>query len=214
MQIQASYFGIDTEYRIDVREKGSRFLAYLFPVWHDGTFDIRLGELRKEHYDATHHCSAVIRYANPLFEQAHDDGEPSGTAGLPILNAMRSAKIVHAGLIVVRYFGGTKLGKSGLIETYGEAARQCIHSAELKPVEEAATIVITSSYDQMKTIDLILAKVDSTRLSSEYLEQVTLSIRVKAEHVNRICDFLDQVAYTGIRYELGKLSLVFAQTGS
>lgn len=213
MENHPTYFSIDTENRLDIREKSSRFLAYLFPFWHHEDFDLRLSALRKEHYDATHHCSAVIRYANPIFEQTHDDGEPSGTAGLPILNAMRSAKIVNAGLIVVRYFGGTKLGKSGLIETYGEAARQCLQSARLKPVEEAATVVVTSSYENMKTIDLLMSKVESTRLSSEYLENVTITLRVKLKHLDRIHDFLEQVSYTGIRYELGKPGLVFAQTG-
>jgi len=214
MESTPSYFSIDSECRIDLREKGSRFLAYLFPVWEVGDFDSRLAELRKEHYDATHHCSAIIRYSNPLIEQAHDDGEPSGTAGLPILNAMKSAKIVNAGLVVVRYFGGTKLGKSGLIEAYGESARECIQSAILKPVEEAATVVVKSSYENLKTVDLLLSKVESTRLASQYVERVAITLRVKVEHVARFRDLFEQVAYTGIEYELGEPGLVFAESGS
>jgi uncharacterized YigZ family protein len=207
------YVSIDAENRLDLRERGSRFIAYLFPVWHDGDFEMRLGDLRREHYDATHHCSALIRYANPLMEQAHDDGEPSGTAGLPILNAMRSSKVVNAGLVVVRYFGGTKLGKSGLIETYGESARQCLLAAKLMRVEEAVTVVVKSSYDNLKTVDLLLSKVESTRLASEYLENVSIKLRIKTENLNRFCDHLDQVAYTGIGYELAKPGLVFAEEG-
>lgn len=214
MEYHPSYFSIDSDCRIDLREKGSRFLAYLFPAWEEGDFERRLGELRKEHYDATHHCSAIIRYSIPLIEQAHDDGEPSGTAGLPILNAMKSAKIVNAGLVVVRYFGGTKLGKSGLIEAYGESARLCIQSAVLKPVEEAATVVVKSSYENLKTIDLLLSKVESTRLASQYVENVALTLRIKADSIARFRDLFEQVAYTGIEYELGEPGLVFAESGS
>lgn len=210
MEVHAKYFSVDHEHRLDLREKGSKFMAYLFPVWTSDAFDRRLGELRREFYDATHHCSAIIRYGNPLIEQTHDDGEPSGTAGLPILNAMRSANLVNVGLIVIRYFGGTKLGKSGLIETYGESARQCISSASLIPVEEASTIVVTSSYDNLKTVDLVLSKVVHLRLKSDYLERVILTLRVRSEHLDHIVDLLDQVTYTGIRYERGEPGLVFA----
>ncbi len=206
------YYSIDAECRVDLREKGSRFVAYLFPVWEDGVFEHRLSDLRKEFYDATHHCSAVIRYATPLAEHAHDDGEPSGTAGLPILNAMRSARLVNAGLIVIRYFGGTKLGKSGLIETYGEAARQCIQSSNLRKVEAAATLRVRSSYENMKTVDLLLSRMAVDRLSSEYLESVAITIRIKADDIARFRNNFDQVEYTGIKYELEQAGLVFART--
>lgn len=207
-----TYYSVDAERRIDLREKGSRFVAYLFPVWEDGVFERRLSDVRKEFYDATHHCSAVVRYAAPLVEHAHDDGEPSGTAGLPILNAMRSARLVNAGLIVIRYFGGTKLGKSGLIETYGEAARQCIQASKLLKVEAAATIRVRSSYENMKTVDLLLSRMDVDRLSSEYLESVAITIRIKADDIARFRNNFDQVEYTGIRYELEEAGLVFART--
>ncbi len=205
-----TFFSIDAEHRIDLREKGSRFLAYLFPVWEDGKFERRLSELRKEYYDASHHCSAAIRFATPQVEHAHDDGEPSGTAGLPILNAMRSARLVNAGLIVIRYFGGTKLGKSGLIETYGEAARQCIQSSKLLRVEAAVTAKVKSSYDNMKTVEMLLSRLAVHRLSTEYLESVTATIRIKAEDATRFREIFDQVGYTGITYELDEGGMVFA----
>lgn len=206
---RAQLFSVESEFRHDLRERGSKFMSYLFPVWDDNAFERRLGELRREFYDATHHCSAIIKYGNPLMEQTHDDGEPPGTAGLPILNSIRSSNLVNVGLVVVRYFGGTKLGKSGLIDAYGAAARQCIESATLVPVEEAATVIVTSSYDNIKTVDLLLSKVDHQRLSSDYLEKVTLTLRVKAEKLQHIVDLLDQVTYTGIRYERGEPNLVF-----
>lgn len=207
-------YSIDKEFRFDLREKGSKFLVFMFPVWSDNDFENRLGVLRREYYDATHHCSAIIRYGNPNLEQAHDDGEPSGTAGLPILNAMRSANLVNVGLIVIRYFGGTKLGKSGLIEAYGESARQCIESATLKPVEEAATVILTTSYDNLKTVDLLLSKVEHRRIKSDYKEKVVLTLRIKSDKIDYFVEMADQVTYTGIRYERGEPGLVFAETDS
>jgi putative IMPACT (imprinted ancient) family translation regulator len=123
-----------------------------------------------------------------------------------------SAKIGNVGLVVVRCFGGTKLGKSGLIEMYGESARQCIEAAAIKPVEEAVTVVVKSSYDNLKTVDLLLSKVDSTRLASEYLEHVAITLRIQSKSIDRFRASLDQVAYTGIEYELGEPGLVFAES--
>ena len=127
-------FSIRAEYQVDSREKGSRFIGIVFPVWEEDDFEDRLSALRKTYYDASHLCSAVIRYGNPCLEQAHDDGEPSGTAGLPILYALKSAGLVNVGLVVIRYFGGTKLGKPGLIAAYGDTSgdREMLKIAEEK----------------------------------------------------------------------------------
>lgn len=194
-------FSIKSDFREDIREKGSRFLSYLFPVWEDGVFEARLSQLRKEFFDASHHCSAVIRFGNPNFEHAHDDGEPAGTAGLPILNAMRSAQLVNAGLIVIRYFGGTKLGKSGLIETYGWAAESVIKKASLFPVRSASTVKVTCSYETIKTVEMIIQRTGSERIASEYQQGVEIILRIDADHSADLEQQLEEVAYVGIEYE-------------
>jgi len=192
---------IKTEFREDIRERGSRFLSYLFPVWDDGVFEARLSHLRKEFYDATHHCSALIRFGNPNQEHAHDDGEPAGTAGLPILNAMRSAQLVNAGIVVIRYFGGTKLGKSGLIETYGWAAESVINMAQTYPVRSATTLRVLTHYDKLKTLEMIIQRTGAERLSSNYLQDVEIILRIDEEQTGYLEQQLDEVAYIGIQYE-------------
>ncbi len=204
---------VSQTYKTDLREKGSKFLGILFPVWEDGAFETALAEQRREHYDATHHCSACIRFARPNREEAHDDGEPAGTAGLPILNAMRSAQLVNAGLIVIRYFGGTKLGKAGLIEAYGATASECVATARLKPVRAATRLRIQARYDQIKTLEWIFSKSPVERLKSEFLDRVSLTVQTGDDDLAMLQGQLDQVAYTGISYEvLGSGLVMEAET--
>lgn len=205
-------FSIKSEFRVDVRVKGSRFLSYLFPVWDDGVFEERLSNLRKEFYDASHHCSALIRFGNPPQEQAHDDGEPAGTAGLPILNAMRSANLMNAGIIVIRYFGGTKLGKSGLIETYGWAAESVIDMAELYPVRSASTVRVTSTYDHIKTVEMIIQRTGAERIASNYLQEIELILRIDSDQFESLEQQLKEVAYVGIQYERMESGLVLVDS--
>src|SRR5699024_7939360 len=116
------------------RDKGSKFIGYLFPIADKDAFDNQLQDIKSKYPDATHHCYAW-RYNPAVVEEfAQDDGEPGGTAGLPILNQMKSFEVINAGLIVVRYFGGTKLGKPGLIEAYSHSAALCLSKAKTKPI--------------------------------------------------------------------------------
>ncbi|MGY6557800.1 MAG: IMPACT family protein [Nitritalea sp.] len=115
-----------------LKEKGSKFLAYAFPVQDKEDVKVRLEELRKVHYDAHHHCYAYrLGVAGEEF-RAHDDGEPHHSAGDPILGQIRSFNLSHVLVVVVRYFGGTKLGVGGLITAYKEAARMVLAEATLE----------------------------------------------------------------------------------
>jgi uncharacterized YigZ family protein len=202
-------YSVRTEYRVDLREKGSRFLGMLFPVWEDSDFEQHLSQLRKTYYDATHHCSALIRYGTPCIEQAHDDGEPSGTAGLPILYALKSARLVNVGLVVIRYFGGTKLGKPGLIAAYGDTARRCIEVAECLEVQVAETYLIRTRYDQWKTLDTLLSRLRIQRVGAEYEHTITQTVRVDTEQSGILREHLEKLRYTGLEYELLSGGLVF-----
>ena len=106
---------------VNMRERSSKFLSFIYPVQNEEQIKEALDALHKRYFDATHHCYAWR--LGPRGEQfrANDDGEPSGTAGKPILGQMLSHEITDCLIVVVRYFGGTKLGVSGLIETYRES---------------------------------------------------------------------------------------------
>lgn len=112
------------------RVLGSRFSAIAFHVADESELESRLMELKKTEFDATHHCWAhVIRKDHELRERVSDDGEPKGTAGLPILHEIRKQNLQNIAVIVARWFGGTKLGTGGLVRAYGECGALAIGNA-------------------------------------------------------------------------------------
>ncbi len=113
------------------KEKGSKFIAIAFPVHSEEEVKQRLIAIKKEFYDARHHCYAYILNPDKSVSKSNDDGEPSGTAGKPILNQLLSKNVTNACVVVVRYFGGVKLGVSGLITAYKTASKEALDTAIL-----------------------------------------------------------------------------------
>ena len=124
------------------REKGSKFIALAFPVSTEDEVKKHLAEVKKQYYDARHHCYAYILGPNKDAYRQNDDGEPSGTAGRPIYGQLLSKDVTNTLIIVVRYFGGIKLGVSGLINAYKTAAKDALDNNCIveKFVEENYTI--------------------------------------------------------------------------
>ncbi|MCE2963284.1 MAG: IMPACT family protein [Chitinophagales bacterium] len=144
---------IDKSYQSEYKSSQSRFIGYLYPANSISIFKEQLILLKKEHSKATHICYAYrIGFQNEDV-RANDDGEPSGTAGKPILNQLYSFQVQNVSLFVVRYYGGTKLGVSGLIEAYKEAAIFCLQEAELIEIEE--TIVFDLILNPEKYYEVI-----------------------------------------------------------
>lgn len=114
------------------KEKGSKFLAFAFPVSSVEEVKAHLDALRKEYFDARHHCYAYILGANKDAYRVNDDGEPSGTGGRPIHGQLLSADLTNTLIVVVRYFGGILLGASGLANAYKAAARDAINNATIE----------------------------------------------------------------------------------
>ncbi|TLX74406.1 YigZ family protein [Labilibacter sediminis] len=113
------------------KEKGSKFIAYAYPVYSEEEIKEYVKALRDEYYDARHHCFAWQLGTDGLRYRANDDGEPSGTAGKPILGQLKSHELTNILVVVVRYFGGTKLGVPGLIHAYKEATIDAIANATI-----------------------------------------------------------------------------------
>ncbi len=113
------------------KEKGSKFLAFAFPVRNTDDIKSHLEQLRKDYFDARHHCYAYILGPNKEAWRANDDGEPSGTGGRPIYGQLLSTELTDTLIVVVRYFGGILLGASGLANAYKTAARDAIDHAEI-----------------------------------------------------------------------------------
>ena len=131
MEIIDSYRTIAAPTTGDYKEKGSKFIAYAFEIDSEYEFKNRLEEVKKEHFKARHHCYAYAIGTSRENYRYNDDGEPGGTAGLPIFNQIKSFELTNIGIIVVRYFGGTKLGVPGLIRAYKSSTKDALESSEI-----------------------------------------------------------------------------------
>lgn len=160
------------------RDRGSKFLAYARRVTQDTDLAAFVKETRSRWPDATHHCVAARWNPDLMLELAQDDGEPAGTAGLPILNQLRSRNLIDVACVVVRYFGGTKLGKAGLIDAYGTAAAACLDNASLAPIEKMHRFRISTSYTEIKLVEYQIRKSGAQIRSNAFTDTIVYEVAV------------------------------------
>jgi uncharacterized YigZ family protein len=160
------YKTIAREGMAEFKDRGSRFLAYAFPIKKAEDFKERLQALKQEHPKAVHHCFAYRIGADASQFRSSDDGEPSGSAGKPILGQLNSREVTDAAIVVVRYFGGTLLGVPGLINAYKTAAALAL---QVTPIEEKAieaTLKINCTYHDVHEVMRILKMCNGTLLTN------------------------------------------------
>lgn len=146
----------------------SRFIAYLKPCFSEQEYKDLLKEIRKHHHDANHVCSAFI---SDMIKRSSDDGEPSGTAGVPILSVLEKNNINHTACYVVRYFGGIKLGAGGLIRAYGQSCSDALNIAKLVEDVEYNEYSLVLTYELANKVNHVLEK-ETFNLNREYGENV------------------------------------------
>ena len=191
--------------QVSFRERGSKFLGYLFPCQTLEEFEVELHQIKSEHPNATHHCYAYRIDPVALREFSSDDGEPSGTAGLPILNQLKSADLVNVGAVVVRYFGGTKLGKPGLIEAYGGTTILLTDQAVASPVIQVQEYQITYPYSEELLISKMTTDFGLIERKAEYTDLVTKTVACPLETASAFEKYHKSVKHRGITLEpLGK----------
>ncbi|WP_038008055.1 IMPACT family protein [Terrimonas ferruginea] len=161
------YFTIEKPSVAEFKDRGSRFVAYAFPINSIEEFKARLAEVKKEHGKASHHCFAYRIGLDGNTHRVSDDGEPSGSAGRPILGQLDSKQVTNVLIVVVRYFGGTLLGVPGLINAYKTAATLALQVTPLvqKPVLEIYRLQF--DYTQMNEVMMVVKQFDCTVLRQE-----------------------------------------------
>lgn len=161
------------------KERSSKFLAFAYPIESTDEVKPYVDELKKKFYDATHHCYAYRLGAKGEIFRVNDDGEPSGTAGRPILGQMMSAEITNCLIVVVRYFGGTKLGVPGLISAYKESAAAVIEASEVVERTVDTIFKVVFSYLTMNDVMKIVKEEQPRIISQEFdnLCSITLAMR-------------------------------------
>lgn len=160
---------VEAEFFAELEEKKSKFLAFLVPIEQ---FEARLEALRIEHRKASHHVTAfrIIHEDDHIEEGAKDDGEPAGTSGMPMLKVLIGRDIINCGLIVVRYFGGTKLGAGGLARAYSGVASMAIDAATLVPWQRIVRKTVTGRFEQTSEIERKIALLQLSVLDRSYHE--------------------------------------------
>ncbi len=158
------------------KEKGSKFLAFAFVVQTEEEIKVHLEGLRKKHHDARHYCYAYRINPRNMYERANDDGEPRHSAGTPILGQLLSVGVVNTLVVVVRYFGGTKLGVPGLINAYKTAARMALDAAEIVEQEIHETITIAFDYPDLNNVMRIVKAFNATIEKQEMTTNITMRL--------------------------------------
>jgi uncharacterized YigZ family protein len=199
-----SYLTISNSAEGFYKEKGSKFLAFARPVGNEEEVRRHLEDLRKKYHDARHHCFAYIIGPEQSHFRANDDGEPGHSAGDPILGQIRSRSLTNVLVIVVRYFGGTKLGVPGLINAYRVAAADALDKAGKKRIDIVDKIFIQFTYDI--TGEIMPLMNDCKILNQEFTEKCSLEIEIKTNQVEELISKLDVLKQQKkpIKYEIKK----------
>ncbi|GAB4113188.1 MAG: YigZ family protein [Thermoflexibacter sp.] len=181
-----TYFSIKQETQTIYKEKGSKFLAFAFPVENEEAIKEHLSTLRKKYYDATHHCYAYLLGKEKKVFRAYDDGEPNGTAGLPILNQIRSKEITNVLVVVVRYFGGTKLGASGLINAYKTASAEVLAQAEVVEKILTQTLQIHFDYHLTNEVMKLIKENEATIEKQTFEDRCKICLRIREKQYDNL----------------------------
>lgn len=162
----------------EYKEKGSKFIGLAFPVASEDEVKSRLAEVRKKYFDARHHCYAYVLGADKSKSRANDDGEPNHSAGDPILGQIRSKNLTNVLVVVVRYFGGTKLGVGGLITAYKTSAEEALNGVPIIEQHVTATVVFEFGYEVTPAIMKLVKDFDLNIINQEFSDACSLTAEV------------------------------------
>lgn len=166
------------EYEID-KIKGSRFIWNVFFVKSKDDVENKLNDVKKKYYDARHWCYGYkIGGWNNIDYKFSDDGEPNGTAGKPIMNIIEWSWLTNILVVVIRYFGGTKLGTGGLVKAYGDCAKQSLDHIKIKEVEIYGTLNLKYNYELVPIVLGVVKKFEWVLLEENYWDIINIKVNV------------------------------------
>ena len=195
------YRTIEQPAQIEMKEKSSKFIAFAFPVETDVSVKKLIDELWELHPKATHICYAYRLGMDKNFYRANDDGEPSGSAGKPILGQIDSKSVTNILVAVVRYFGGTKLGIPGLIESYKEAAKSVLDKSMIVVKKEMVTYSILLDIEDYNEVMHVLKKIKVAVMQQTFTENCLLKIQVEKEREMMLIDSIHQLYQINLKLE-------------
>ena len=178
-EIKDTYTSIDSPFRGLYKDQGSRFISFAYPVETEAQVKELVDSLKKEYHDARHHCYAYRLGLDGSRYRINDDGEPSSTAGRPILSQIDSAGLSDVLIVVVRYFGGIKLGVPGLIKAYKTASQDALSQARKVQKTAAVSYHIEFDYQDMESVMRALKDMEIPQSGQDFGQLCSMDIRVR-----------------------------------
>ncbi|UUX32943.1 YigZ family protein [Fundicoccus culcitae] len=180
-----NYISIKDPFQNTLEIKKSTFITYLYPIFNAEAFDDIYSQLKKEHYKANHLCYAYILGNDSMVQRMSDDGEPSGTAGIPMLEVLKRRQLTNIAAITVRYFGGIKLGASGLIRAYSSSVSEALKLVDLIQNIDQQIVEIVLHYAQNDAFIYFInnSQESVTILDTQYTDKVTYTLALNLEAV-------------------------------
>ena len=191
-----SYLTVENKVETLYKEKGSKFFSFVFPVKDLSEVKSILDELKKKYYDATHHCYAYILGFEKEVFRMNDDGEPSSTAGKPIYGQLQSKNLTNVLLVVIRYFGGTKLGVSGLIKAYKTAAAECLSAAMIVEKKVRLSYKVMFPYEKMNAVMSLLKEIKAEQTKHIFETECSMDVLVESSQQNKFEDAISKIEKT------------------
>jgi uncharacterized YigZ family protein len=193
MEIKDTYKTIAMQSQGLYKEKGSKFIALAYPVLLEEDVKDILSDLRKQYHDARHHCYAYVIGYNGENWRANDDGEPLSTAGKPIHGQILSRELTNTLVVVIRYFGGTKLGVSGLINAYKTAAAEALDANEI--IERTVNDIykVTFAYPATNEVMRLIKEEDLPVIDQQFDSSCAVTLGIRQTKLSLVLDKIDKI---------------------
>lgn len=181
--MKETYYTISQDGQNQIEIKKSKFICHLFRIDNEEQAREYINQIKKEHYKANHNCSAYLLGENFEIQRDSDDGEPSGTAGVPILEVLKKNELQNTLAIVTRYFGGIKLGAGGLIRAYSTSVSEALDKIGIVEGKLQQILAITISYPQLGKLQNYLENEQITIQEINYLENITVKVAIDIKEI-------------------------------
>jgi uncharacterized YigZ family protein len=202
-----SYKTIQAPAEGNYKEKGSKFMGFAFPVQSEAEVKERINELKKRYFDARHHCFAYTLGADKTKFRAFDDGEPNHSAGDPILGQIRSKNLTNILVVVIRYFGGVKLGVGGLISAYKAAAEDALNSSVIVEKEIRQAYVIEYPYVSTPDVMKLAKEFDLVMQNQSFEEECKMEVSVSVRSKTSFEEKIQLLNALGVKISLKEIPL-------
>ena len=200
MLFSDTYLTIEKSTEAIFKDKGSKFLAYAYPVENDQQIKEILNQLKKEHHTANHHCYAYRLGADKMNYRANDDGEPNNTAGKPILGQIQSNDLTNILIVVVRYFGGTLLGVSGLINAYKNSAADVIKVSSIIEKQILFNYTIQFYFEHLNDVMKLLKQLDCKIINQQFDNNCEISFSIRKANSEQCEEKLKKIEGLKLEY--------------